>query len=264
MAISTFSLEEDLKLALELADEADRITTDWLKQTDLQVESKPDMTPVTAADKAVETMVRERLAKTRPQDGMFGEEFGGTAQADRRWIVDPIDGTKNYARHNPVFATLIGLQQGDNTVVGVVSAPELGRRWWATRGRGAFRNGQQIHVSKVKKLSDAFMSYASLHPWRSLGKQDAVVAFEAACGRGRAFGDFWMHMLVAEGALDVALEPTVKIWDIAPLLVIVEEAGGTITDLKGHRGLESGNAISTNGLLHAESLKLLASLGAVD
>jgi histidinol-phosphatase len=247
---------DDLALALELADLADSITLPRFRAEDLRVETKPDMTPVSEADTAVERAVRERLSVARPGDAVVGEEYGVAGGGERRWIVDPIDGTKNYVRGVPVWATLLALEQGADVVTGVVSAPALGRRWWAVRGGGAFvvdglgAGARRLGVSGVRELDGAQLSFAGLEEWRELGRLDAVLALAAACWRTRSFGDFWAYMLVAEGAMDVALDPVVSLWDLAAPLVIVEEAGGRFTDLAGARTADGGDAVATNGLLH--------------
>lgn len=252
-------MHPDLALALELADLADAVTLPRFRAADLVVESKPDMTPVSEADRAAEAAMRDRIAAARPSHGILGEEYGTEgAGSEWRWVLDPIDGTKNYVRGIPVWGTLIALQHEGRSVVGVVSAPALGRRWWAAAGAGAFADGRPIHVSQVKAIEDAHLSYASLTGWdeRGLGAQFGTLA--RRFWRTRAFGDFWQHVLVAEGAIDVALEPEVSLWDLAALQVIVEEAGGRFTDLAGRAWPDGGNAVSTNGLLHDEVLAALA------
>jgi histidinol-phosphatase len=254
---------DDLDLAQELADSADRITRDRFRAGDLVVESKPDLTPVSDADRAVERALREVLRDRRPDDAISGEEFGSSGTAARRWVIDPIDGTKNFVRGVPVWATLIGLLDGDEPVVGVVSAPALARRWWAARGSGAWMRepdaGQRrIAVSRVAELSDASLSYSSLSGWTELGRRDAFTALMGACWRTRAYGDFWSYMLVAEGAVDMAAEPELSLWDVAALAPIVTEAGGRFTGLDGVDGVRSGSAAASNGLLHDA---LLAAVG---
>ena len=253
-------MTRDLQLALELADLADELTLSRFRALDLVVESKPDMTPVSEADHAAEEPMRRRIRSARPDHAVLGEEGGldGPDGASCRWVLDPIDGTKNYVRGIPVYGTLIALQRDGRTEVGVVSAPALGRRWWAATGAGAFADGHAIHVSKVASIADAHLSYASLTGWdeRGLGPQFGALA--RRFWRTRAFGDFWQHMLVAEGAIDVALEPEVSLWDLAALQVIVEEAGGRFTDLDGRAWPEGGNAVSSNGVLHDEVLVSLA------
>jgi histidinol-phosphatase len=251
-------MNPDLALALRLADAADVISMQHFLDLDLEVESKPDSTPVTEADRGVELALRGILATERPGDAVIGEEFGATAPADRAWIIDPIDGTKNYVRGVPVWATLIALQVAGRGVVGVVSAPALQRRWWASRGEGAYADGRQIHVSRVSALGDASFSYSSLTEWEAQGRLEGFLELSRALWRTRAFGDFWSYLLVAEGAVDIAAEPDVSLWDVAPLQVIVEEAGGEFTDLSGAATAAGGSALGTNGLLHTDALRLLA------
>ncbi len=253
-------MNADLTLALELADLADGITRPAFRRRDLVVSTKPDMTPVTEADRGVEEALRARLAQVRPDDAVVGEEFGTSGPAGgRRWVIDPIDGTKNFVRGVPVWATLIALQdEGGKGLVGVASAPLLGRRWWAHRGGGAFADGTAIQVSSVARLADAHLSYSSIGGWPSPAP---LLGLAAQCWRTRAFGDFWSHMLVAEGAADIGLDPVVSLWDLAALQVIVEEAGGRFTDLAGVARPDGGSAVSTNGLLHAEVLGLLSGQG---
>jgi len=245
-------MDPDLSLAFELADAADVITLDRFRATDLVVETKPDMTPVSEADHAVEEMIRTRLAAARPDDGVVGEEFPDTTgNSGRRWIVDPIDGTKSYVRGIPVYATLIALEADGELVLGLASAPALGRRWWATRGGGAFRDGEPIRVSGVGAIEDAHLTYDSVGSFDAAGLTDEFLALTRACWRSRGFGDFWQFALVAEGAVDIALEPSgLKVWDLAPLLVLVEEAGGRFTDFSGEARADNGSALATNGLLH--------------
>jgi histidinol-phosphatase len=224
---------------------------------DLKVETKPDLTPVSEADHAAERLIRERLATARPGDAVHGEEFGTEGHGARRWIIDPIDGTKNYVRGVPVWATLLALEEDGEMRVGAVSAPALGHTWWAVRGGGAFADGTRIGVSKVAALEDAHLCYSDFKWWAEYGRQDEFEALAAKVWRTRGFGDFWSHILVAEGAADIAAEPVVALWDLAPLLVIVEEAGGRFTDLAGRRTADGGSAVATNGLLHDEVLRAL-------
>jgi histidinol-phosphatase len=244
-----------------LADLADTMTLARFRASDLAVSTKPDLTPVTEADRAVEQAIRERLAMARPDHRVLGEEFGGEdgdgAAAGWRWIVDPIDGTKNYVRGIPVWATCIGLQHDGEGVVGVVSAPALGRRWWAARGEGAFADGRAIQVSAVADLGDAQLSYDSVPGFEAHGLEERFLDLARRCWRTRGLGDFWSHVLVAEGAVDVAVEPEVSVWDVAAVQVIVEEAGGRFTDLSGAARADGGSALSTNGLLHDEVLAAL-------
>jgi histidinol-phosphatase len=244
---------EDLALALELADLADGITLERFRAGDLVVETKPDLTPVTEADRAVEQAIRERLTSERRGDAILGEEYGATQSAERRWIVDPIDGTKNYVRGIPVWATLLALQ-GE---LAVISAPALHRRWWATRGGGAFANGHPIQVSAVAKLDDAQLSFAGFEEWEALGRLETLLELGRRCWRTRGFGDFWGYMLVAEGAVEIACEPVVELWDLAAPQLIVEEAGGRFTDLGGAARADGGSGIATNGLLHDAALEIV-------
>ncbi len=222
------------------------------------METKPDFTPVSEADQAAERLIREGLNAARPSDAVLGEEFGTQGTGSRRWIIDPIDGTKNYVRGVPVWATLLALEEDGVMRVGVCSAPALGHTWWAVRGEGAFADGSPIHVSQVRAIEDAQLCYSDFKWWEEFGLQDQFEALAKRSWRTRGFGDFWSHILVAEGAADIAAEPIVALWDLAPLLVIVEEAGGKFTDLAGNVTADGGNALSTNGLLHDEVLAALA------
>lgn len=251
--------EEDLRFALALADASDTLTLKRFRADDLVVETKPDLSPVSEADRQVEEVLRRLIREKRGGEGVVGEEFGeeeGTS--GRRWIIDPIDATQNYVRGIPVFATLIALQQDGEVLLGVASAPALARRWWALRGAGAFGNGAPLRVSEVWRLGDAQLSYGSLRSFETVGMGESFLALARRCARTRAFGDFWSHMLVAEGAVDVALDPIAAPWDLAALQVIVEEAGGRLTDLSGQRHIEGGNAVTTNGLLHDEVVEALS------
>lgn len=255
--------DEDLRLAHVLADAADDITTRRFRALDLRVNTKPDLTPVTDADRATEESLRNVLRRARPRDAVIGEEFGQTGIGPRRWIVDPIDGTKNYVRGVPVWATLIALMMGDEVVVGLVSAPGLSRRWWAARGGGSWSGrgltkAARCRVSAVTQLEDASFSYSSVGGWERQGRLDGFLGLSRSVWRTRAYGDFWSHVLVAEGAVDIAAEPDVNLWDLAALQVIIEEAGGTFTDLNGSPGPEGGSVLCTNGHLHEEALARLA------
>ena len=250
----SIDLLDDLALAHALADMADAITLDRYQAQDLVVTNKPDNTPVTDADRAVETAIREALATHRQSDGLVGEEFGSDKGSSGRYsVIDPIDGTKNFMRGVPTWATLIALVQVDasgneEVVVGIASAPALARRWAAAKGNGATVNQKKISVSKVSSLSDASISYSDFVGWG-----DRLEPFQkmlANAWRTRGIGDFWSHMLVAEGAVDVAVEPSLAVWDMAALDIIVREAGGTFTNTTGQAGPFSGSGVSTNGLLH--------------
>jgi histidinol-phosphatase len=252
----------DLALALELAHAADEISLSRFRSLDLVVETKPDLTPVSDADRAVELALRERLSLVRPDDALIGEEYGDTGGGDRRWIVDPIDGTKNFVRGMPVWATLIALSDHGRVVLGVVSAPAMGRRWWAAREAGAWTSDldgshRSCRVSQVAELADAYLSYSSLSGWPDGGHTGGFPTLLDDVWRTRAFGDFWSHVLVAEGVVDISCEPEVSLWDIAPLQVLVEEAGGRFTDLAGEARPDRGSIVCTNGLLHEAVLKRL-------
>ena len=277
---ASIDLLDDLALAHALADMADAITLDRYQAQDLVVTNKPDNTPVTDADRAVETAIREALATHRKSDGLVGEEFGSDkGSSGRYWVIDPIDGTKNFMRGVPTWATLIALVEADaagneEVVVGIASAPALARRWAAAKGQGATVrftatpndltfgdtsdddfdsvahsiNEKEISVSKVAKLSDASISYSDFVGWG-----DRLEPFQkmlASAWRTRGIGDFWSHMLVAEGAVDVAVEPSLAVWDMAALDIIVREAGGVFTNTAGEAGPFGGSGVSTNGLLH--------------
>lgn len=256
---------DDLALAIDLAGIADGITRERFRAADLKVENKPDMTPVTEADTAVERALRDRLARDRPDDAVLGEEFGESAEArsGRRWIIDPIDGTKNFVRGIPVWGTLIALQAGERLTVGVASAPALSRRWWGARGLGTHMNDGldgppiPLAVSRVHDLADAQLSISGFHYWEEQGELESALQLIRRCWRSRGFGDFWHYMLVAEGAVDIATEPIVSFWDIAAPLVIVEEAGGRFTDLRGAVTAQGGNALATNGLIHDAALGIV-------
>ncbi|MDB1086818.1 histidinol-phosphatase [Streptomyces sp. ACA25] len=258
---------DDLRLAHVLADAADATTMERFKALDLEVETKPDMTPVTEADRGAEELIRSALRRARPRDAVLGEEYGSEGHGTRRWIIDPIDGTKNYVRGVPVWATLIALMEedenGDRPVVGVVSAPALQRRWWAALDRGAFTgrsltSASRMHVSRVKGLEHASFAYSSLTGWEERGKLDGFLELSRDCWRTRAYGDFWTYMMVAEGSVDLCAEPELSMWDMAAPAIVVTEAGGRFTGLDGVDGVHGGNAAASNGLLHGD---LLAYLG---
>jgi histidinol-phosphatase len=256
------ALDDDLALALQLADAADVHALSRFRSADLRIDTKPDRTPVTDADRAVEQAIRERLATDRPDDAILGEEFGGGRAPGRQWIVDPIDGTTNFLRGLPIWATLIALAVDGVPVVGVASAPALGRRWWASAGGGAWATEadgapRRIGVSGVSALEDAFVSYNSLQGWDDAGALDGLLRLSRRAWRTRALGDFWSYVLVAEGQLDIAGEHDLKVYDLAALVPIVTEAGGRFTSLTGEDGPWQGTALATNGRLHDEALALL-------
>ena len=251
--------DDDLALALRIADRADEMTLAAFRREDLAVDTKPDLTPVTEADRGVERMVREVLAQERPDDAIVGEEYGGADVSGRRWIVDPIDGTKNFVRGVPVWATLIALAVDDAVVVGVVSAPALGRRWWASSGAGAWTRGpedsadRQCRVSGVRDMEDASFSFSDGVGWPA----GALERMMGSVWRTRGYGDFWSHMMVAEGQVDMAAEPALDLWDVGALVAIVEEAGGRITAFDGGLILGGGGGLTTNGLLHGAAQTII-------
>lgn len=258
------TLADDLAVALALAHEADLIAIDRYRAQDLDVQLKPDRSEVTDADTRVERMVRDHLAQARPADAILGEEFGGgdPHARGRQWILDPIDGTSNFVRGVPIWGLLLSLVIDGVPQVGVVSAPALGRRWWAATGHGAWAEvegspARRIRVSGISDLADATLSYNSLKHWDEAGRLEQLTGLSRAVGRTRAFGDLWSYMLLAEGAIDVAAEFDVKPWDIAALFPIVREAGGTVTDVHGGERLDSLSIVATNGALHPEVLDFL-------
>ncbi|MBM7366250.1 histidinol-phosphatase [Gordonia hydrophobica] len=253
----------DLQLALALADAADRLTTSRFGAVDLVVDSKPDLTPVSDADLACERLLRSTIAQAHPDDAVLGEEFGGDpVLTGRQWVIDPIDGTKNFVRGVPVWATLIALLEDGVPVVGVVSAPALDRRWWAADGMGAFASHRgadvrPITVSKVDELGSASLAFSSLSGWADRGIRDQFIGLTDDVWRVRGYGDFYNYCLVAEGAVDIAAEPEVSLWDLAALDIVVREAGGQFTGLDGAAGPGRGSAVATNGLLHRDVLNAL-------
>ncbi len=251
--------DDDLRLAHVLADSVERVTVARFRAEDLHVETKPDLTLVSDADRDAEELIRGQLGRSRPRDAVIGEEFEPTGRSTRQWVVDPIDGTHSYVRGVPVWATLIALVDDGVPVLGLVAAPALGRRWWASTGSGAWSgrsltSARRIRVSGVHRLADASLSLSSATSWDSVGRLDAVLDLARACWRERAYGDFWSYMLVAEGAVDIAAEPELSLHDMAALVPVVSEAGGRFTSLAGEDGPHGGNALATNGLLHDEVL----------
>jgi histidinol-phosphatase len=257
------NLTDDLRLAHLLADDADSITMSRFKSLDLNVKSKPDLTPVTDADTTAEQAIRRTLSRARPRDAVHGEEMGDTGWGPRRWVIDPIDGTKNFVRGVPVWGTLIALLINDQPAVGVVSAPALGRRWWARLSGGAYAgkslmSATSIHVSDIASIEDASLSYASISAWVESGQGQQFVDLLRRCWRTRGYGDFWSYMLLAEGGVDIACEPELQLHDMAACSIIVTEAGGMFTDLDGRPGPHGAGGYATNGRLHDAVLKQLA------
>ena len=252
----------ELELALELAEAADAITLPAFRSQSLAVERKHDGSEVTAADRAAEAAIRDRVAAARPDHGVFGEEFGRSGSGEGspwQWIVDPIDGTSGFVRGIPVWGTLIALTHAEyGVVVAVVSAPALGGLWSASRGGGTFAGARRCHVSDVDRVAEAQVSVTFSAGWDELGLTPALIELAGEARRARGFGDFWQHALVAEGALDVAIDAVgVAPYDVAAVRLLVEEAGGMFTDREGVATHETGTAISTNGLLHDDILRRL-------
>lgn len=242
----------------ELADTADEIALRHFRSTALRVEEKPDLGPVTEADLAIEASVRRRCAARHPEIGVYGEEEGGTGdERPVRLIVDPIDATRNFVRGIPVFATLLAVEAEGEVVSGVVSAPALGRRWHAARGAGAFEGTRRLQVSRVRQIERAQVFHGSLGGVEATPLCGAVLDLLRVSERQRGFGDFWQHTLVAEGAGEIAVDPLVSAWDVAPLLVLIEEAGGRATTVTGERSIYGGSFVSSNGRLHDEALGIL-------
>jgi len=253
----------DLAFALELADLADAVSLPRFRAADLRVDTKPDRTHVTDADLAVERRLRERIEAERPGDGFFGEESGGAGTGERRWILDPIDGTANFLRGVPNWATLISLEVDGEPTLGVVSAPAFGSRWWAETGSGSWARSRdeqprRMHVSGVGELADASLSFQSIGQWRDAGRIEAMLALAERVWRDRAYGDMWSYMLLAEGLLDIVAEFDVKPYDLAALVPIVREAGGSFTDIDGQSTVWNGSSLATNGRLHAAAVEAIA------
>jgi histidinol-phosphatase len=254
---------DDLRLAHVLADAVDQLTNSRFKAQDLEVSTKPDLTEVTDADTAAEQLVRSQLSRSRSRDQVIGEEFGSTGASPRQWVIDPIDGTSNFVRGVPVWGTLIGLIEDGRPVIGLVSAPAIGRRWWGGEGTGAWTGSRlssatRLQVSSVPTIEEASLSYSSLNGWANSDRLPQMLNLMQRFWRTRAYGDFWSYMLVAEGAVDVACEPELNLHDMVALVPIVTEAGGRFTSLDGEPGPFGGSAVATNSLLHEEVLEALA------
>lgn len=259
--------DDDLALALRLADAADAISADRFRARDLAIDTKPDTTFVTDADRAVEQRIRDLLSAERPDDAIYGEEYGQRGESARQWVIDPIDGTAHFLRGAPVWATLIALVVDRRPVVGVVSSPALGSRWWAAQGQGAWKRAsgsseaEPLRVSSVQELSRSAISYNSIQGWDGAGRVDELVALQREVWRARSYGDAWSYMLLAEGSLDAVAEFDLQPYDMAALVPVIEEAGGTFTSVDGDEGPWHGSALATNGHLHGELLQRLARRG---
>ena len=266
--MTTPDFGDDVRFAHTLADAADAVSMERFKALDLQIETKPDLTPVTDADRTIEERIRWTLSRSRPRDAVLGEEFGASGQSARRWVIDPIDGTMNFVRGVPVWATLIGLMVDDVVVAGVVSAP----RWTGAGGpprQGAWSGrslarAARCKVSEIATIGDASLSYSDLGGWEDVGRLEQFFRLSRRTWRTRAYGDFWSYVLVADGAVDIACEPALELHDMAAVSVVVEEAGGRFTSLDGAPGPHGGNALATNGRLHDDVLALLSPDGAPD
>jgi histidinol-phosphatase len=246
------------EVAITTAKEAGQLALDYF-DTNLAVEWKQDLTPVTAADRQAEELIRKRLLSSFPNDGFLGEEFGSTPETSGfRWIIDPIDGTRNYVRGIPLWATLIGLEYKEEQILGVADVPAMSQTYRALRGEGAFRNGQRIHVSKVSDLSQAMMFYSSLSWFIKAGRQDAFLELSGRVQRQRGFGDFYGFVLVAQGSGELMMEHGTHAWDLAAIKPIVEEAGGRFSNWDGQSNIYRPDVLVSNGVLHEEVLKLLA------
>jgi len=260
----TPSRADDLALALRMADAADAVSMARFDAADLSVETKPDASPVTEADLATERAIRDILAAERPDDGVFGEEFGQQGDQARQWIIDPIDGTANYLRGIPMWGTLISLAVEGRPVVGVVSVPGISRRWWAAEGLGAWTvnaggSPARLRVSGIDRIEDASVSFQSIRQWDDAGHLPALVALSRRVWRDRGYGDVWPYMLLAEGRLEFVAEFDVKEYDIAAVVPIITEAGGRFTSFEGDETLSARSSLATNGVLHDSFLAFLHS-----
>ena len=246
-----------------IAQEADAIAMKYFRAKELQIDRKSDGSAVTQADRAVEQMARARVQASGLPLDILGEEMGGadstaaSKSGRARMIIDPIDGTEEFSRGIPTFGTLMGIELGGEIVAAMVSAPGLHSRWWAYRGEGAFRDGWRLHVSEVTSLNKSMVFSTGTGPSKNAQDQAKIRRLLDAARNSRSFGGFWQHMLVAEGAIEAALDWTSKPWDLAPLGIIVEEAGGRSTNVRGERTIYTGQLISTNGKIHNEVLKIL-------
>lgn len=245
----------------ELAQEAARRAGDLARgfyETTFEIEKKADSSPVTVADKQAEQLIRQMVAQHFPDDGFLGEEFGDQPGGSGfRWVIDPIDGTRSFVRHIPIWATLIGLEYQGEQIGGVAYLPVFGQMYRALRGDGAYANDRRIRVSGVDELSESLMCYSSIRWFQSVGREKTFLELVSKTQRQRGFGDFYGFVLVAEGACDLMLEHGVHEWDVAALKAIVEEAGGTFTDWKGTPTTATPDVLATNGKIHAETLAIL-------
>jgi len=246
-----------LALLHAMADQADAIARRYFRAAALAVETKADASPVTAADRAIEAAARALLRRRHPTMAVLGEEEGESGDGERRLIIDPIDGTRNFVRGVPVFATLLAVEEAGTVVAGLVSAPALGQRWHAARGAGAWNGTRRLAVSRVTRLAQAHLFHGSVGGSAEGNPLPGLLPLASQVERTRGFGDFYQHVLVAEGAGEIAVDPVVKPWDIAPLLVLVEEAGGRATSLTGAATIYGGSLLSTNGPLHPAALRAL-------
>ncbi len=254
------TLQDDLSLALRVAAIADGVSLSGFTSRQFGVSRKADNSEVTEIDRATEQAIVEVFATERPSYGKFGEEYGvsGPADAEYQWVIDPIDGTTNFVRGVPVWATLIALVHNGVPELGVVSAPAMGFRWWATTGGGAFFNGTRIYASSTAAVSEAHVSTTPNAGWQAVGGIPKLVQLQTDALRARGFGDFWQHMLVAQGAIDVAVDVIgLQPYDNAAIYPIVQEAGGTITDRFGNADWRADSSVSSNGVLHAEVIARL-------
>jgi histidinol-phosphatase len=248
--------ERELAFAHDVADRAGEIGLGYFRGG-FEVMTKPDRSPVTEADLAIEAMVRERIADSYPQDDILGEEQGGADRGGRTWILDPIDATKNFALRIPVWGTLLALRVEGDLKVAVVSAPAIGERYAAIRGAGATMNGEPIRVSTVERVSDAHVLVAGMKTWLRPPRDEAVLNLVADAARTRGFGDFWGHVLVARGAAEMMVEPELNVWDYAAPQLVTEEAGGRVTAIDGSPTTDGGSVLTTNGVLHDEVVRRL-------
>jgi histidinol-phosphatase len=251
--------EDWLEFLNRLADEADRIALHFFKSQAFSVDHKPDLTPVTEADRDIEHRIRRVAGSEHPDLGILGEEEGESGRSDGpRLIIDPIDATQNFIRGIPAFATLLAIEEDEEILAGVVSASAMQARWCAARGRGATKNGQPIRASVVSELAEAQLFHGDLSGRVETAPPPGTTNLMRRTRRTRGFGDFYQHVLVAEGAGEISIDPELRPWDAAPLLVIVEEAGGRATSIDGKRDIYAGSLVATNGILHDEVLSSLS------